>query len=57
MYIHMGSETVSQHNIFDLEKLKFFLCSCQGSKLRSWNPLELEPDALPVEPPPSPLLQ
>ena len=36
---------------------KFFLCSWQGSNLGSWNPLDPEADALPIEPPRHPLLQ
>ena len=35
----LGTPTMSQHNIFDLEKL--FFCSRQGSNLRS---LDLESD-------------
>ena len=34
---------------------KFFLCSARDSNLWSWNPLDLEADALPIEPPRPPL--
>ena len=30
---------------------KYFLCSGRDSNLWSWNPLDLEADALPIEPP------
>ena len=45
----LSTTTTSQHNLFGAEKThKFFLCSRQGSNLGS---LDLEPDALPTEPP------
>ena len=36
---------------------KFVLCSGQDSNLWSWNPLDLEADALPIEPPRPPIAQ
>ena len=44
----LGTPTISQHNIFDSEKHKFFLCSWQGSNLGS---LDLEFNVLSIEPP------
>ena len=46
--------TASQHNInFWLGKTLtiFFLCSGRDSNLWTWNPLDFEADALPIEPP------
>ena len=40
--------TRSRHNIFNRQKA--FLCSGRDSNLWSWNPLDLEADALPIEP-------
>ena len=45
----LGTLTASQLNMFDLEKLTiFFLCSGWDSNL---GPLDLQSDALPIEPP------
>ena len=44
---HTDNEA-AQH--FDPEKHIFFLCSGRDSNLWSWNPLDLEADALPIEP-------
>ena len=48
-----GTPTTSQHNIFDSEQNshKLFVCSGRDSNLWSWNPLDLEGDAVPIEPP------
>ena len=43
--IHTGVVHTSQHNIFDSEKLKLFL----GFELGSWNTLDLDFDALPIQ--------
>ena len=50
LYAHGGlsTPTASQHNVFDSEKLKIFLCSWRGSNIGS---LDLESDALPIESP------
>ena len=51
-----GTPTASQHNIFDSEKLSILcVCSGRGSNLGSWNPLDLEADALPIESPRHPI--
>ena len=47
----LGTPTVSLHNSFYSEKLQGFLCSWRGFKLESWNPLGLESEAHPMEPP------
>ena len=47
-----GTSTTSQHNIFTRKNShKLFLCSERDSNLWSWNPLNLEAVALPIEPP------
>ena len=52
-----GTPTASQHNILTRKNShKFFLCSGRDSNLWSWNPLDLEADALPNEPPRPPSL-
>ena len=47
---HTDNESAQQ---FDSEKLSqcVFLCSGRDSNLWPWNPLDLEADALPIEPP------
>ena len=53
---HTHNES-AQH--FDSEKTltNCFLCSGRDSNLWSWNPLDLEADALPIEPPRSPIIK
>ena len=46
-----GTSTTSRHNIRK-NSHKLFLCCGRDSNLWSWNPLNLEADALPIEPPP-----
>ena len=51
----LGTPTTESRQHFDSEKLIFFLCSGRGSNLCLWNPLDLEADALPMEPPRHPV--
>ena len=50
MYPHrgLGTPTVSQHNMFDSEKLIKFFVLLVGFELGSW---DVKSDALPIEPP------
>ena len=48
----LGTPTASQHNILTRKNsYNLFLCSGRDLNLWSWSPLELETDALPIEPP------
>ena len=54
MYTHGGwahRQWVSTTFLTRKKSHKFFLCSWRGSNLGSWNPLDLEAVALPIEPP------
>ena len=52
-----GTPTTNQHNILTRKNSdKFVLCPGRDSNLWSWNPLDLEADALPIEPPRPPKL-
>ena len=52
-----GTPTTSQHNSLTRKNShKFVLCSRRDSNLWSWNPSDLEADALPIEPPRSHVL-
>ena len=51
----LGTPTASQHNILDSEKRGFFIVFLTGFEHGSWNPLDLESDALPIAATTSPL--
>ena len=46
-----GTPTTIQHNHFDSEKLSQIVLVLRDLNLWSWNLLDLEADALPIEPP------